>query len=134
MSVYSAVLSPFAIFISAKAEHFFRIIQESRSPAIEKMKAMVSQDQIAILKYYLKLLAQTKATRSTQSMQNKEKYCLEAAKDIKNVGQKVKDKLHQRLKLQMNAGKNIFFRHIEQSPLFGHISHGDLLRLDKIKK
>ena len=76
MCVYSAVLSPFAIYISAKAEHFFRIIQESRSPAIEKMKAMVSQDQIAILKYYLKLLAQTKARRSTQSMQNKEKYSI----------------------------------------------------------
>ena len=34
----------------------------------------------------------------------------------------------------MNVGKEIFFREINQHLLFGHITHQDLIKMEKLKQ
>ena len=101
-NVYSAVVLPGTVLIRAKADHFFRIMEESGQETLPQLRQMARHEQLQVLKYFLTHVEDSSDAEAA-SMPNKEKFCSESAEQMK-AGKKIREKLHQKLKQQMQAG------------------------------
>lgn len=108
-------------------------MEESGPETLPQLKKMAKQEQLQILKYFLNHVNSESTGTQVSSLPFKERFVSDIASQIK-AGKKIREKLHERLKQQMNAGQNIRYRKIDQHPLFGHICHDDLMSLARVQK